>query len=221
MTGSMKPEVDWSLYVITESGTAADSTVEAVGAAISGGATAVQLREKSVNTRSVLEVGQALRKLTREARVPLIVNDRVDIALAIEAEGVHVGQDDMPAEVARRLVGADRIVGVSAGTLEEAVQAERDGADYLGVGDVFGTGSKPDAGKPIGLEGLARIAGAVSIPVVAIGGITTNNATSAIEVGAVGVATISAIFGSPEPEVAAGRLRERIARGLTGREGRA
>jgi thiamine-phosphate pyrophosphorylase len=217
----MKPRVDWSLYVVTGSRAAAGSALEVLDAAIRGGATAVQLREKSANIRRMLELGRALRELAGEARVPLIVNDRVDIALAIEADGVHVGQDDMPAELARRLLGPDRILGVSAGTVDEAVRAERDGADYLGVGDVFGTGSKRDAGGPIGLEGLARIARAVSIPVVAIGGITVDNAGDAIEAGAVGVASISAVFGSPEPEVAARRLRARIAQSLTGREGRA
>jgi thiamine-phosphate pyrophosphorylase len=217
----MEPRVDWSLYVVTESRAVAGSTLEVLEAAISGGATAVQLREKSANIRRVLELGRVLGELARGAGVPLIVNDRVDIALAIEADGVHVGQDDMPAELARRLLGPDRILGVSAGTVDEAVRAEHDGADYLGVGDVFGTGSKRDAGRPIGLDSLTRIVRAVSIPVVAIGGITVDNAGDAIEAGAVGIASISAVFGSPQPEVAARRMRARIAQSLTDREGSA
>ncbi len=201
--------VDWSVYVITDRRTAGDrSLLDIVQAAIRGGATVVQLREKEASTRAMIELGQALLEITRAAGIPLIVNDRVDVALAIGAEGVHVGQDDMPAAMARRLIGPDRILGVSARTVEEAIQAQRDGADYLGAGDVFGTPTKPDAGAPIGVEGLARIARAVSIPVVAIGGVTPQNASAAIEAGAVGVAVISAVVGAPDPEAAARRLRE-------------
>jgi thiamine-phosphate pyrophosphorylase len=139
--------------------------------------------------------------------VPLIVNDRVDVALAIDADGVHVGQDDMPAPLARRLLGAGRILGVSAGTVEEALQAQADGADYLGTGDVYGTPSKADAGAPIGVAGLAAVARAVAIPVVAIGGIQVGNAAAAIRAGASGVAVISAVVGAPDPEAAARALR--------------
>jgi thiamine-phosphate pyrophosphorylase len=156
----------------------------------------------------MIELGQALLEVTRAAGIPLIVNDRVDVALAIGAEGVHIGQDDMPAAIARRLIGPDRILGVSARTVEEAIQAERDGANYLGAGDVFGTPTKPDAGPPIGVEGLRQIVRAVSIPVVAIGGVTPQNAPAAVEAGAVGVAVISAVMGAPDPEAAARQLRE-------------
>jgi len=209
----MEQTVDWSVYVITDRQVAGDrSILEVVRAALRGGATVVQLREKAATTRQMIELGRALHRITQEAGVPLIVNDRVDVALAVEAEGVHVGQDDMPAALARRLIGPDRILGVSAGTVEEAVQAERDGADYLGVGDVYGTPSKPDAGEPIGVEGLAEIARAVSIPVVAIGGIRPDNAAAVIRAGASGVAVISAVVGAPDPEAAARRLREAVER---------
>ena len=202
-------KVDWSVYVITDRRTAGDrSLLDIVRAAIRGGATVVQLREKEASTPAMIELGQALLEVTRAAGIPLIVNDRVDVALAIGAEGVHVGQDDMPAAIARRLIGPDRILGVSARTVEEAIQAERDGANYLGAGDVFGTPTKPDAGPPIGVEGLRQIVRAVSIPVVAIGGVTPQNAAAAVEAGAVGVAVISAVVGAPDPEVAARRLRE-------------
>lgn len=201
--------IDWSVYVITDRRTAGDrSLLDIVRAAIRGGATVVQLREKAASTRAMIELGQALLEITRAAGIPLIVNDRVDVALAIGAEGVHVGQDDMPAAMARRLIGPDRILGVSARTVEEAIQAERDGADYLGAGDVFGTPTKPDAGPPIGVEGLRQIVRAVSIPVVAIGGVTPQNASAAIGAGAVGVAVISAVVGAPDPEAAARQLRE-------------
>lgn len=199
--------IDWSVYVITDQRMAGErSILDVVRAAIRGGATVVQLREKEVTTREMIRLGQALHEITRNAGIPLIVNDRLDVALAIDAEGVHMGQDDMPAPLARRLIGPDRILGVSAGTVEEALQAERDGADYLGVGDVYGTPSKADAGVPIGLEELAKIARAVSTPVVGIGGITLDNASAVIEAGAAGAAVISAVIRAADPEAAARRL---------------
>jgi thiamine-phosphate pyrophosphorylase len=201
-------QIDWSLYVLADRGAAGErSLVDVVRAALRGGATAIQLRDKEASTRALIERGRALLALTRPAGVPLIVNDRVDVALAIDADGVHVGQDDMPAPLARRLLGAGRILGVSAGTVEEALQAQADGADYLGTGDVYGTPSKADAGAPIGVAGLAAVARAVAIPVVAIGGIQVGNAAAAIRAGASGVAVISAVVGAPDPEAAARALR--------------
>ncbi len=205
--------VNWSVYVITDQRLAGDrSLVEVVRAAIRGGATVVQLREKKAPTRQLIQLGQALHAITQRAGIPLIVNDRLDVALAIDAEGVHIGPDDMPLSLARCLIGPDRIVGVSAGTVEEALQAERDGADYLGVGDVYGTSSKPDADAPIGVEGIAAIACSVAIPLVGIGGVTPNNAAAVIAAGADGVAVISAVIGAVDPEAAARQLREAVER---------
>lgn len=207
----MNEKSNWTLYFVTD-GRAAESRslVELTRAAVQGGATAVQLRKKIGNTRNILELGLALLKLTRAAAVPLIINDRVDVALALGADGVHVGQDDLPARDVRRLIGPERILGVSAGTVAEAKQAQADGADYIGAGDVFGTLSKPDAGSPIGLSSLAEIVRAVAIPVVGIGGITEATAASVTEAGAAGVAVISAITRSSNPEDAARRLRETL-----------
>jgi thiamine-phosphate pyrophosphorylase len=168
----------------------------------------IQLRLKESSTREMLSLGRQLHELTRRAGLPLIVDDRVDVALALQAEGVHLGQEDMPAEVARRLIGPDRILGVSARSLPEAKEAEAAGADYLGVGDIFGTTSKPDAGAPIGLERFAEIVSSVPIPVVGIGGITLENAALVMQSGAAGVAVISAVIGAPDPEAAARRLRQ-------------
>ncbi len=202
-------KVDWSVYVITDRRAAGDrSILDVVRAAIRGGASVVQLREKAATTREMVELGQALHEITRQAGIPLIVNDRLDVALAIAAEGVHVGHDDMPVSLARRLIGPDLILGASPETLGEARQMERDGADYLGVGDVYGTPSKSDAGPPIGVGRLTEVIRAVSIPVVAIGGITLENAGAVIQAGAAGVAVISAIVSAPDPEAAARRLRE-------------
>jgi thiamine-phosphate pyrophosphorylase len=201
----------WRLYFVTgEPAFEGRSLVETTRAALLGGATAVQLRDKSGDMREMLELGRALLELTRAAGVPLIVNDRADLALALGADGVHVGQDDLPAQDARRLIGPEQILGVSAGTANEARQAQADGADYVGAGDVFGTPSKPDAGHPIGLSDLAAITRAVSIPVVGIGGITEANAASVTEAGAAGVAVISAITRSSNPEVAARRLHKTL-----------
>ncbi len=203
--------LDLSVYVITDRRLAGDrSILDVVRAAIRGGATVIQLREKEATTREMVELGQALLQITREAGVPLIVNDRVDVALAIDADGVHVGQDDMPAAIARRLIGPDKILGVSAETVEEALAAQRDGADYLGVGDIYGTTTKPDAGPPIGLEGLRRIVEAVTIPCVGIGGITPENAAAVVKAGAAGVAVVSAVMAAPDPEEATRRLRDAV-----------
>lgn len=204
-------KMNWALYVITDPKLSRGrSHLEVARAAIRGGATVIQLRDKEATTRELVETGQRLRALTREMDVTFIVNDRVDVALAVEADGVHLGVDDMPVPIARRLMGPEAIIGFSPETVEQARQAEADGADYLGVGAVFGTGTKPDAGPPIGLEGLREMVQAVSIPVVAIGGITADNAARCIRAGAAGVAVISAVIVAEDIEAAARRLRERI-----------
>jgi thiamine-phosphate pyrophosphorylase len=206
----MEP-VDWSVYVIADRKVAGDRPIlDIVRAAIGGGATVVQLREKAATTREMVELGDALHEVTAAAHLPLIINDRVDVALAVGAEGVHLGVDDMPVALARQILGPQCIIGASPETIEGARLAERDGADYLGVGDLYGTPSKGDAGQPIGLGGLARVVGAVSIPVVAVGGVRPENAAAAIEVGAAGVAVISAVVGAEDPGLAARRLRDAV-----------
>lgn len=189
---------DFRLYVIADPRACGNRPlVEVVEAAIGGGATTVQLRAKEATTREMLALAGELRRLTRQGNVPLIINDRMDVAVAADADGVHLGPDDMPVHLARRWLGSRRIIGFSAGTVEEARQAEADGADYLGVGSVFGTASKRDAGDPIGVEGLRAIVRAVRIPVVAIGGITTANAALALGAGAAGIAVLSAVMADP------------------------
>jgi thiamine-phosphate pyrophosphorylase len=210
-------KIDWSVYVISDREVAGErSILDLVRAAIQGGATVIQLREKTATTREMIELGIALHQITYDADVPLIVNDRLDVALAIGAEGLHVGVDDMPVAMARQLMGADRILGFSPETVQGAEQGERDGADYLGIGDVYGTPSKADAGQPIGLDGLARVVEAVSIPVVAIGGITADNAPETIRAGVQGVAVISAVIGARDPEEAARRIVRAVAAGRQG-----
>ena len=203
--------MDWSLYVITDARLSRGRThLDVVRAAIQGGATVVQYREKGATTRLMVEEARGLRELCRGAGVPLIINDRVDVALAVGADGVHLGVHDMPVAIARRLLGPGRIIGYSPETLEQIRTSESEGADYLGVGSVFGTATKPDAGPPIGLSGLRAMIAAVSIPVVGIGGINAHNAAQVIQAGADGVAVVSAVVAAVDVKAAARRLREVI-----------
>ncbi|WP_121743933.1 thiamine phosphate synthase [Natronorubrum halophilum] len=196
---------NYGTYLVTQASISAGrSTPEIVRAAIDGGVDVVQLREKGTDARSRYELGLELRELTLAADVDLIVNDRVDLALAIDADGVHLGQSDLPVAVARDLLGPEAIVGCSASTVEEAARGAADGADYLGVGSIYGTTSKDvDASKDgIGPERIGEIAEAVSIPVVGIGGITAENAAPVVEAGAAGVAVISEIAAAADPKAA-------------------
>jgi len=189
--------IDLTLHVLTDR-KLSHGRSQVPQAAIEGGARLIQFREKAMSTHELVDTASQLRQLTRQAGVTLIINDRLDIALAVDADGVHVGQDDMPVSLARKLLGPGKIIGVSAGNLEEAQHGVRDGADYLGVGPIFATSSKADAGAPIGLAGLAEIKRHVSIPVIAIGGITAANVTEVLSAGADGVAVISAVVSQPD-----------------------
>ena len=174
-------------------------------AAIEGGATVIQLRDKKASTRLLVEEGLALRRLTHERDVLFVVNDRIDVALAVDADGVHVGQDDdMPLQIARRLMSPPRILGVSVGNLDEAVVAVAADADYLSIGPIFSTYAKSDAGPAIGAELLTELATCYQTPIIGIGGITAQNAREVLQAGAVGVAVITAVI-SAEDIVAATR----------------
>jgi thiamine-phosphate pyrophosphorylase len=167
--------------------------LEVARAALEGGATMIQLRDKRLPTRALLALACEIGRLCRAKGATFIVNDRVDVALACGADGVHLGQDDMPADLARRLLGAAAIVGVSAADPEQARAAEAAGASYLGVGPIFPTGSKADAGEAFGHAALTAIARATSLPVLAIGGLTCDNVRGVIAAGATGAAVISAV----------------------------
>jgi thiamine-phosphate pyrophosphorylase len=175
--------------------------------AVRGGATMVQLRLKDADARSLVEVARAL-VLALPPGVPLVVNDRLDVALASGAAGVHVGPDDIPAAALRRLVTPDFIIGASVGSDTEIVLAR--GADYVGVGPVYDTATKPDAGRAIGTAAFARLARACRVPAIAIGGIDASNAAAAMLAGATGVAVIRAVFGARDPEAAARAIRASI-----------
>ena len=195
------------LYAVTDRAWVGQGTLgDQVEQALRGGVTCVQLREKSLGVPAILVEAEEIGALCRSYGVPFLINDRVEIALQCGANGVHVGQKDRAAREVRRLLGPNRILGVSARTVEQAVQAERDGADYLGVGAVFSTSTKADA-MPVSYETLQAICRAVSIPVVAIGGIQRENLLSLAGSGVDGVALVSAIFAAPDVETASRELR--------------
>jgi len=203
--------MDLSLYLVTDRQLAGERPIEEiVRQAISGGVTTVQLREKGTPSEEFFKIATSLRALTRKEGVTFIVNDRLDIALAAGADGVHVGREDLPAERARELLGADRILGVTAANEEEARDAAAVGADYIGCNAVFPTLTKTDTGPAIGLEGLERLVNSVDIPVVAIGGINAGNAGDVLSTGVAGIAVVSAIVSANDPVLAAGELRRLI-----------
>lgn len=199
---------DLLLYAVTDrSWLNGESLYSQVEKALKGGATFIQLREKELDEETFLEEAKELKKLCREYRVPFVINDNVEIAEACGADGVHVGQSDMEAGDVRARLGEDKIIGVSADTVEQALLAQRHGADYLGVGAVFPTGSKADA-SDVDHETLKAICQAVKIPVIAIGGINRENVMELAGSGICGVAVISAIFGARDIERAARDLKE-------------
>lgn len=210
------------LYVLTDSRAARGrALVDLVAAALAGGATAIQLREKMLSAREQAALGRELRRVTREAGALLIVNDRADIATAIDADGVHLGQDDLPADAARAVLGPGAIIGGSAGNLDELAQSLAAGVDYLGVGPMYPTGTKADAGAPIGPAGLAQIRARTDLPIVGIGAVDAENVGSVIAAGADGASVISAVIGAEDVAAAARRLRQAVDQALgTRSEGR-
>ncbi|WP_336325978.1 thiamine phosphate synthase [Halovenus sp. HT40] len=208
-------------YLVTQEGLSAGRSTESiVDAALAGGVDVVQVREKHSTARTQLDVAESLREPTAEADVPLIINDRIDIALAADADGVHLGDDDLPISVAREQLGDDAIIGRSVSTVEAAREAEEAGADYLGVGAVYTTASKDvdDENNGIGLETVEDIADAVDIPFVGIGGVTPGRAPDVVEAGADGVAVITAITEEDDPEQATRELGEAVEQGKRRRD---
>ena len=202
---------DLLLYAVTDRHWLNGRTLyEVVKESLDGGATFLQLREKTLDEETFLQEAKELQKLCKEYKVPFVINDNVDIALEMDADGVHVGQSDMEAGDVRAKLGPDKIIGVSAQTVEQAILAEKRGADYLGVGAVFPTGSKDDA-DDVSFETLRAICDAVSIPVVAIGGITKDNIKELKGSGICGAAVISAIFGQKDIREATEELKIAVA----------
>lgn len=203
----MKMNVDYTLYLVTDRRLMSTPTLpEAVEQAILGGCTMVQLREKDVPSHSFYELAEEVEQITDRYHIPFIINDRIDIALAVGATGVHLGQNDIPAAVARKIIGQDMLLGVSAASVDEAIQAQHDGADYLGIGAMFPTGTKDDA-RAVTMVELRKIKQAVTIPIVAIGGITKHNVASFHAMDIDGVAVVSAIIAQPDIRGAATELK--------------
>ncbi len=203
----MKPNVSYRLYLVTDRGFQREKSLLAqVEEAILGGTTLVQLREKEAGSLEFYQLARSIKALTSKYHVPLIINDRVDIALAVDAEGVHVGQQDLPPEIVRRLIGPHKLLGVSAATLEEALAAQAQGADYIGVGALFPTNTKTDT-RQVALELLKQIKEQVAVPVVGIGGINKENADTIFSTGIDGIAVVSALLGAPSVMLAAQELR--------------
>ncbi len=201
---------DTSLYLVTDRSGMGDCEFESkIRSAVEGGCTMVQLREKNINSYLMYQRALSIKKITDEYHIPLIINDRLDIMLAVGADGVHLGQQDIPVKIVRRLIGKDKIIGVSAHCPEEAEKAERDGADYLGVGAIFPTETKKDIIiTPVDV--LREIKATVSVPVVAIGGINQNNINTLKGSHVDGVAVISAIMKSKDPKGSAVALKASV-----------
>jgi thiamine-phosphate pyrophosphorylase len=203
--------IDYSLYLVTDRGLARGRpTLEIVEAAVNGGVTIVQLREKDCSTMDFIEQALSIKKFIKARHIPLIINDRVDVAQAVKADGVHLGQTDMPLDMAKSILGDTMIIGISAECLEDAIAAEKGGADYLGVSPIYATPTKTDTAPALGLEGLRQIRSAVQLPLVGIGGLNRDNAADVIHHGADGVAVVSAIVAADDPAVAAGELKQVI-----------
>jgi thiamine-phosphate pyrophosphorylase len=209
--------VDWTLYLVADVNYAVGrDLVSLVKEAVRGGVTMVQLRAKGLETREFLELATRLASALKRRFVPLIINDRIDIALACGADGVHLGQYDMPLDKAGHLLGGSKIIGVSVNTLKEAREAARLGADYIGLGPIFATTTKNTDLPVLGPEGIRRIKQKISIPIIAIGGINAGNAADVMKAGAAGIAVVSGILGSPDPRKAASELKKVV---LPRREG--
>jgi thiamine-phosphate pyrophosphorylase len=203
----------FDLYIITDEHIGREKThAEIARLAIAGGADAIQLREKNCSYRDLIQTGRVLRGITRRSSTLFIVNDRLDVAIACGADGVHLGQGDMRTDVARQLAPPGFIIGVSISTVEEAMLAEQEGADYVALSPTFSTGSKPDAGPGHGLDMLRTIRRNVSVPVIAIGGINRETIPEVIAAGADGIAVISAVVGALDITAAAHDLKNLIRR---------
>ena len=199
---------DYTLYLVTDRQLMnCDSLTEAVEQAILGGCTMIQLREKELSSLEFYNQAVAVKQVTYKYHIPLIINDRIDIAMAVQATGVHIGQHDLPAAAVRKVIGENMLLGVSASSIAEAIQAQQDGADYLGVGAMFPTGTKTDA-ESVSMEELQKIRTAVSLPIVVIGGINKGNAGRFKPMGIDGLAVVSAIIAQSDIKAAAAELKD-------------
>lgn len=205
--------IDYSLYLVTDRKLSLGrSVLDVIKAAAEGGVTLVQLREKDLNSKEFYEEGLRIKTFLNRCNIPLIINDRIDIALAIEADGVHLGQEDLPLSIARKILGPDKLIGVSVFTPEDARRAEEMGADYLGLSPIFLTSTKPELANQIGLEGIRPIREATDLPLIGIGSLNETNAFSVVRAGLDGVAVVSGICARPDIRAAAEKIKQEVMR---------
>jgi thiamine-phosphate pyrophosphorylase len=211
MSGSLGLRSRLALIVIADPDAVADrALLEVVRAALQAGAPAIQLRAKALGTRDTVDLGRAIVTETRHSGALFFVNDRIDVALVVGADGAHLGDDDLPLPAARSITPPGFLLGRSVDTADQARRAEGEGADYVGLGPVYATASKADLGAPIGPEGVRAVVRSVTLPVVAIGGITMENAAAVIQAGAAGIAVIRSVVAAPDPAAAVADLRSAI-----------
>ena len=202
--------IDYKLYLVTDRTNKTDKEfLNIIEEAIKGGVTVVQIREKDADTLEFYNISNKVKEICSKYNVPLIINDRIDIALAIDADGVHIGQSDMPIKIARKLIGNDKILGISAHNIQEAKEAEENGADYLGVGAIFSTSTKKDA-NDVSIDTLKEITSNVDIPTVAIGGINLDNVEKLKDTNISGISVVSAIMNAENPKIASENLLRKI-----------
>jgi len=207
----MKNIVDYSLYLVTDQKLCLGrELIEVVMEAVAGGVCIVQIREKDSDTRDFFQLATAMKKSLEKTNVPLIINDRVDVAIAVDADGVHVGQTDLPCAVVRDMIGPEKILGVSINTFEQIDEAHKLNIDYLSLSPVFPTPTKPDTTPAFGIEGLKKARHMTSRPLMTIGGIDKTNLKDIVDTGMDGVAVVSAICSAPSPRMAARELAEII-----------
>ncbi|MGH2534050.1 MAG: thiamine phosphate synthase [Thermomicrobiales bacterium] len=216
-----RDEIEQALrvYLVADPDHSRHDIVDGTAAAIAGGVSMVQLRAKHLSDREFVELARTLRSLCHAHSVPFIVNDRIDVALAVVADGVHLGVDDLPLEIARGLMGPNAIIGYSPEADDQCVAAGPLGADYLGIGPIYGTSAKEDAGEAIGVDAVGRRASLSGLPVIGIGGINAENAAKVISAGGYGVAVVNAILGQDDPKNAAERLVTAVREAYARRDG--
>jgi len=203
--------MNYDLYIITDQRIShGKSHLEVAEAVLAGGATVIQFRDKEMEDSEAIEVCRKIYELTKKKGIPFIVNDRVEVARIVKADGVHLGQEDQSLDFARKILNQNQIIGISVETVEQAIEAEKEGADYLGVGPIYPTATKLDAGRALGVARLKEIKEAVSIPVIAIGGIDEDNLEEVLRAGADGVAVISAVVSAPDITQACRKLKNKI-----------
>ncbi len=207
----MKRKIDWSLYLVTDRDLSMGRDLEEIiKKAVAGGVSVVQLREKSISTSDFISLAKRIKAILKDKNIPLIINDRVDVALACEADGVHLGQEDMPPEMARKLLGSEATIGLSVENMEQVKAAEKLAVDYLGVSPIFKTPTKTDTKGEWGLDGLRQIRQFSRFPLIAIGGINSANVQEVVRAGAHGIAVVSAICSAKDPKNSAANLRALI-----------